>query len=185
MATQLATLAQVKEYLDIVGTADDGLLTRLIDVCSTSIEKWCSRTFGLTVYTDTLDGNGKQWIPVAQYPITAIDGITINDDPIPQSTGLAVAGYYFTPPQKVQLRGGYTFARGSQNIVIQYRAGYSILPADVVQCCIKLVAVRYKERDRLGISSKTLNGESISFTVDDFPESIVRVLNDYKAVVTI
>jgi uncharacterized phiE125 gp8 family phage protein len=183
MATQLATLAQIKEYLEVSNGNDDALLTRLIDVCSSSIEKWCSRVFGVASYVITVDGTGKSYVMVDPFPIISVTSVTVNEQAIPLSTGLTVGGYYFKAPYQIMLRGGRTFPRGSQNVVISYSAGYATLPADIVQACVKLVALRYRERDRLGISGKTVGGENVSFSNDDFPPSIERVLNEYRSVI--
>lgn len=183
MASQLATLAQLKEYLAVTDTTDDALLTRLLDVCATSIEKWCSRTFAPADYSLTLDGNGRTRIVVDQWPIVSIASLTIDGNTIPASTGPKVNGYTFSG-YRIDLRG-YQFEVGAQNVEVSFRAGYTTVPSDVTQACIKLAALRYRERDRLGVSSKGIAGEQIVFVNDDFPESIERVLNDYKSVVTL
>lgn len=184
MATQLATLADVRQYLAITGTGDDALLTRLIDVCSNSIEKWCSRTFGAADYSLTLDGTGKERITLETFPVISVSSVTVSGVPIPRSTGVTSPGFFWSQ-WKLHIRGGGVFERGTQNVEVNLRAGYEQIPADLAQACIKLVALRYKERDRLGISAKTIAGETVHFANDDFPESIERVLNDYKGVITL
>jgi len=86
----------------------------------------------------------------------------------------------------VQLRGSYRFNRGIQNVSVAYTAGYASTPAGVEQACIELIARRYrKERVAIGVSAKTLAGETISFDKEDFSEAIRSALQQYKKVISV
>lgn len=177
----LTTLVKVKEYAgDISDTSDDALLTRLIDSVTKDIEQYCSRTMASASYTDTMDGNGGRKMPLLQFPITAVVGVTINGQSIPVRTSPTSFGFTFSDSQ-VHLTG-YTFDYGIDNVSIDYTAGYSTIPADLEQACIETVLLRYKSRDRVGITDKTLSGQRISFEGRSFSESVMNVLDNYKAV---
>ena len=57
------------------------------------------------------------------------------------------------------------------------------MPAEIEQACIEVIAIRYKERDRIGQVSKSIGGETVSFSQKDFPDSVRTILNNYKKVV--
>lgn len=80
--------------------------------------------------------------------------------------------------------GVYTFNVGQANdeAVITY----SYVPADINQAVIELVAERYKYRDRIGHSSKSLGGqETVSFQANTVPAIIKDMLNKYIRVVPV
>ncbi len=59
---------------------------------------------------------------------------------------------------------------------------YSYLPGDIEQACLELVALRYKERERIGHVSKSLAGETVSFTQKDMSDDIKLALQPYRLV---
>lgn len=181
MTTQLATLAQVKEYIgNSADATDDALLTRLIDAASELIERSCSRVFGSASYTESRDGNGGNFIVLNYRPIISISSVTVDGKTIPQSAGPTLAGWVQGSPWKISLRGQYAFTEGVQNVALAYTAGFATIPADLVQSCCLLVGLGYKERDRLGLTSKGVGGESISFSSDDLPDPVSRTVNNYR-----
>jgi hypothetical protein len=74
----------------------------------------------------------------------------------------------------------YVFSRGFQNVVVGYTAGYAATPPEIEQACIELVALRYKERDRIGQASKNLAGEVVSFAQKDMPADVQTMLAQYR-----
>jgi hypothetical protein len=66
---------------------------------------------------------------------------------------------------------------------LAYTAGYAAIPAEIEQACIALVALRYKERDRIGHVSKSLAGETVAFSQKDMSDDIKTALLAYKSVV--
>ncbi|TDR82202.1 head-tail connector protein [Paludibacterium purpuratum] len=177
----LTSLANVKQWLTLTTTTDDAMLTRLIAAASTFIETWLNRTLGQQQYTETRNGNGKQTMLLGNYPVTAVTGVQINGAPVLPSAAFGQAGYTFDGTTLYLT--SYTFARGRQNVQIQYTAGYATIPLDIEQACIDLVCVRYKERQRIGEQSKAINGETVSFMIKDLSPFALSVLQNYKRVV--
>jgi uncharacterized phiE125 gp8 family phage protein len=181
MATALATLAQLKEFIgNSADNTDDALLTRLLDASADMIERSCNRTFGATIYTETRDGNGNDFMVFSNRPVTAVGSITIDGRTIPQSTSATTAGWVLASSWRVALRGQYLFAEGVQNVTLTYTAGYATIPPDLTQACCLVAALAYKERDRMGISAKTIGGENISFTNDELPPSVQQAINNHR-----
>ncbi|WP_051516914.1 head-tail connector protein [Herbaspirillum sp. RV1423] len=179
----LTTLANVKQWLKIdpAMTDDDVLLQRLITAISGFIQTWLNRSFAITPYIETLDGKGKTRMMCSNYPVTAVAGVTINGQPVPASADIFSPGYYFDQ-YKIGLRS-FCFVKGESNVVLSYSAGFANTPPEIEQACIETIALRYSEKDRVGYSSKTLAGETVAFTITDFPKSAMTVMNNYKKVI--
>lgn len=180
----LTTLATVKEWLSITDSSKDALLTRLISAASDFIQTWLNRTLASASYTDTLDGAGGRTLLLGNYPITAVSSVYVDGVSIPQSTSVAMSGWTYDAT-RIVLRGGYRFTRDLQNVVVSYTAGYVTTPKEVEQSCIELIARRYKERDRIGVSSKTLAGETVTFSQKDMSDAIKTTLTQYRKVAPI
>ena len=150
--TDLTTLADVKAWLQTGQSAfpatDDALLTRLITAGSQYIQSWLNRQIALADYLETRDGTGGDRLQFACFPVTAVLSLTIDGQTVPAAPSIGAAGYRFSSTQLSVC--GYSFNRGAQNVVVSYTAGYSTTPPDVAQACIELVALRYRERTRIG-----------------------------------
>jgi hypothetical protein len=179
----LTTLARAKEWLSITATTDDALLGRLVSSASDAIQTYLNRTLDSQAYTETRDGPGGNRLMLANYPVTAVASVHVDGLPVPLSTGYGVPGYMFNATS-ITLRGRL-FTQGVQNVVVAYTAGYSSVPNELEQSCIELVGLRYKEKDRIGLVSKGLAGETISYSQKDFSSAIKTTLQNYKKVIPV
>ena len=164
-------------------TIDDNLLAELITAASNFIQNaYLGRFIAEQDYIETLNGIGdKARVGVKNTPITAVASVTVNGKSVPASSGPSGRGFLWSDREIGLI--GYSFCRGFQNIILAYSAGYTAIPQDLVQVCIDLVALRYKERDRIGMSSKTLDKQVIAYNTKDLTEPIRMVLDKYKRVV--
>lgn len=180
----LTTLANVKAYLSppLTTTVDDALLSRLITAASQFIQSWLNRTIAVASYTDTRNGTGGMRLFLRNRPVTAIVSVTIDGTAVPASNPAPLGAGYLFDDSSVYLTGR-AFTKGVQNVVIQYSAGFVATPPDIEQACIGLVALRYKERDRIGQVSKNLAGETVSFQQKDMPADIATLLDQYRNLV--
>jgi hypothetical protein len=97
------------------------------------------------------------------------------------STYAAQAGYLFTPTQLV-IRG-YSVPRKAGCVTLQYTAGYAVTPPDLAQACIELVALRYRERSRIGEVARTIGGgQTVSYSQKDMSDSIKTLIQQYRRV---
>jgi hypothetical protein len=71
------------------------------------------------------------------------------------------------------------FWRGYQNVVVEYTSGYETVPNDLMQCACELAAFLHVEGPRLGIMSKSVGNEPLSFQTTSLPFSIRMVLKHY------
>lgn len=161
--------------------ADDVNLSRLITAASAAIETYLGRVITEASYTYTWSGKNTVSVMLPNYPVTEITSVTISGVTIPAAVSQNTCGYMFTEYGVVLV--GYEFIKGILNCSIVYTAGYATVPAEIEQACIDLVSLRYSERDRTGIQSKSLAGESVTYSQKDMPESIKSVLQEWRKVV--
>lgn len=184
MATgDLTTADDVKAFLGINADAvyDDAVIGSLVTACSQYVQTWLNRRILSDEYDEIRDGNGKHFMLVQEYPVAEILSVNIGGRDIPKSNSVAEAGYFLNG-RVIYLRHGFAFERGIGNVAISYKAGYDKCPDDLSQAVVEMVAHRYRERDRIGHSSKSIGGETVAFTITDFPVRVRTILNNYKQV---
>jgi len=181
----LTTLADVKAWLQTGQAAfpptDDALLTGLVTAASQYIQTWLNRQISFANYLETRDGTGGHRLQFACFPVSTVQSLTIDGCVVPPAASSMAAGYTFSPTQ-LSVRG-YRFSCGAQNVVVAYTAGYSTTPPDVAQACIELVALRYRERTRIGEISRSLGGaETVAYSQKDMSDAIKTLLQQYRLV---
>lgn len=180
----LTTLANAKAWVGVSSAADDALFSRLISAASDYIQTWLNRTIAQQPYSSNRDGPGGYRLMFKNYPVTAISSLTIDGQAIPASVN-GSPGYVFDETSVMLVGGVYRFNRGFQNVSISHTAGFATTPNEIEQACIELVAMRYKERDRIGQVSKSVGGETVTFSQKDFSDSIETTLTNYKKVISL
>jgi hypothetical protein len=178
----LTTLANVKSWFapPLATTTDDALLQRLVTAASQFIQTWLDRSVGAQSYTETRDGTGGTRLAFANTPVTTVSSLSVDGLAIPPAPD-AVSPGYIASATRLSLRG-YAFTCGVQNVTVAYTAGYAATPPEVEQACIELVALRYRERERIGHVSKSLAGETVSFSQKDMSDDIKTILSVYRRV---
>jgi hypothetical protein len=166
---------------------DDGVLTRLVTAASTFIQTWLSRQIASQSYDELRDGHGKQRLPLANYPVTAITMVTVDGVAIPPAPDTISPGYRLVNDHVIL--NGYWFTRGMGNVEITYTAGYSSTPADIEQACIELCALKYRARDRIGLVSQAMGvaggTQTTAYTQKDMTDEIKTLLQRYRKVAPI
>lgn len=177
--SDLTTLANIKSWLGKTDTSSDILLDLLITQISDEIRTYTNRDiYPVTNYGEMRDGNGRENLTVLQYPIIAVSGVTINGVSIPTITTPGGAGYAF---DKNSIRlSGYCFAKGVQNVTINYSAGYATIPPVIERACIELVAHRFEGRNRIGVKSKSQGQQNSTFDTSALPESVKTILKQWS-----
>lgn len=184
-AIDLTTLANVKEYIGVTSGNDDKLLTRMITALSAYVQSWLSRNFALQAYVETFNGLDNTRMILNNYPIVSVASVMINGVAVPAASLPALSGWtgYVWTSTQLALQG-YTFSRGYSNVIVSYTAGFSVTPPDIEQAVIEVIALRYKERDRIGFVSKSIGGETVTFSLKDLPASVQTLLLQYRRMVT-
>ena len=180
----LTTLDNVKAWLPDMAsvTTSDALLTRLITAASQAVCVYTGRaSFEVQDYSELYDGRSRPWLVLRQWPAVAVTSVFV-------SCSFQPANVTLEPPlsgggaQKLMLTDGY-FPYGVSNVTVSYQAGYATTPLDVEQAVIELVGERFRARERIGLSAKTLGGqETTGFTIKAFNDTIAALLQPYRRV---
>lgn len=179
----LTTLESVRAYMGGASTVDDALIGQLIGAYSAAVLAFLNRQIVSGPVETWRDGHGGRMLTLPEYPVTAIELLEIDGQAIPPQAGIGQAGYRFTSTQIVL--DGYIFTAGIANVHIRFTAGHGSVPADIEQAVNELVALRYKERDRIGHRSKSLAGETVTFVTAALPESARAMLAPWQQVAPI
>jgi hypothetical protein len=191
----LASLADLKVELGIppTTTANDQLLQMLLDSSEGQVLQWVSRSsFEVRTYTEIKDGNNKTKLLLRNWPVQSVTSVTINGDNIPVVTAFNEQGVRLHEGALL-LQGGRVFTKGDANITVVYSAGYATIPREVSFAVILAAAHRYKETAFIGLQSKSMAGESISYATlsadsgrsianGGLPPAALSILNNYKRV---
>lgn len=190
----LCTLAEVKAWLPVNQSTDDTMLQRLITDQSQNAMDFMGRANIMSQsYTDQYSGVGGNRIMLRNWPVTAIAAVSVNGISISAQTSPPNgAGYIFNAWNGVGVGApcmlglsGYSFAPGFQNISVTYTAGYASIPGPVKDAVIELVALHYKERQRIGMNSVSDGQTSTTYNRRAMTESIEDALNRYCMVVPV
>lgn len=183
-AVDFTNLADVKSWLGVKTAENDETLSRMITAASSSISQVINRDIVATDYNIVAHGNGKDTLPMPSYPILSVTALKIDGVSIQPSISYSAPGYTFDDTT-IYLRGGAKFTKDRNNIEVTYRAGFEIVPYELQQACIEVVAARWRERDRIGLSSKGLAGETTAFDLKDFPSQVKTMLANFKKVIPV
>lgn len=147
-----------------------------------AVEQRIGRHLDVQDHTDVMDGNGKRTLFVPWDPVVSITSLTVNGAVVAVSDPAAPV----YPQARVVLRDrnaltysdGGIFPEGFGNVVIVYSAGYEEIPASLILGCVLWGAQIFKNRDRIGIASIGVAGQSTTFTADP-PKSVERLISQY------
>jgi hypothetical protein len=126
----LATLDQVKSWLNVNNSNDDVLLQRLIDSASTFVYSYLNLdTFAKSQYDEMYDAHGGTFMVLRQEPAISIVSLSINGTPVPAASGdgktTPFTNGYVLFRQSLVLYG-WCFPRCRNAVYVSYMAGYAI-----------------------------------------------------------
>lgn len=185
-AVDLCTLADVTLFIGGDLSASQDVLQMLITAISAAAATYCSRKFIQASYVEAYDGTGTAMLLPQNSPITAVASLSDGSRSIAPGTPGGFTGFVFDA-KCLYLLGGARFCKGVQNIVVSYTAGYlgtdnpgCTIPDDLREAVVEAVADRFKKRSLVGIQSKTIAGETITYTAKDFPPAVLTTLKLYR-----
>lgn len=170
---QLCQLSDVKAYLGITSDGDDEILTRLIESASELAEIHCGRSFAIQTYTHEVRARGARSLFLLHGPVVSIDGVSMGASTLGASR-------YYREGRELFLEGGMLWA---EKVVVTYKAGYAQPPKPVEQAVLETVALRYREKPRIGMASRAMEGVSESYITAALTPSAREALNPYREVV--
>ena len=161
-----------------------------------------------TSYDELYDGTGNDMLPIRNWPITAVSSVNAGGITVTPSQGITNPGYIVDQSKKfLVLRGGapgyfrgvygrgFFGGRGSeggpgwplgtQNIEVQYTAGFAATPFDLEMMARKVVSLFYKRRGWIGQRMQMMaqGAGSVSYTSDwNIDPTDKQVLFYYRAI---
>lgn len=177
----IATAAQLKEFLGVVGAGDDALIGRLVTGAEQFFYMLISRqTLEVSPFTQTLNGTGKDYILTSHWPLLSITSLVVDSSLVAPS--LYTIGEESTLDSRMiylTRASGLVFPKGRRNVVVSGTFGYATMPAEIVQAVLEIAARAYQKRKRIDETSKQINGETVSYSVADLTDFAKRVVNNY------
>ncbi len=173
MYTTLATLAEVKQRVDVKGSAHDDLLNALRSQVSVEIENVLGRLLGSQAHTEYYDGHGYQRLYLHNGPLISVTNVQFaaysgTTTRIETLTLVEQAEYLIGGLQGelnlgvgwIELIGG-AFLRGVRNYKIIYVAGFAVIPDDLVSYALDWIVAAYKGRETTGLQSRVVGENSV------------------------
>lgn len=206
----LISIAEYKVWAGISGTAQDALLTVLVDAVSMEVRRWCDRDlttgFESAARTEYYDGTGEETIQLVEWPVTSVASVVIRyaggtTETVDANTYRVDGGsgvlsridavrtrYPVTTFGNVDTIFGAEpmFPSGFRNIGVTYTGGYATIPADLKMACYRLTDLAYSARGRnFALASESLGQYSYSnadpATTTNIKAELVRAYNTGRA----
>lgn len=188
----LCTLADAKDHLGIplADTSFDARVERYINAASQLIESHCDRRLVFASYDVRRDGRRSDRLVLPEFPVVAVTKVW-DDTSWTWTSQMEIPADEWTVEDEMFLvLRSRRFARGNQNVRVQFTAGYRspnggvdgpLLPATLSYACLMTVEWldSLRQDRRLGVSSKGKNGESVSFSDVGIPPQIANMLTDF------
>ena len=175
----LATIDQLKEYLGDVADKDDALLTRIVNAASDALESYCGRTFASTAHTEYYDGTGTNTLVLRQFPIISIASFLEGGAAL--TTGQdasATPDVLYYPETGRLVRPWFIFLPYRNWYKITYTAGFSSVPASIIQACLDLSAIMLREKEHIGLAQKTTGTQTVTY-IRRLPEDVQKAVDGY------
>lgn len=148
------SLDEAKMHVRIDGTAEDGLMERLIAAARTDVESRTGRAMvsqGWRIVLDRVPANGS--IRLAPAPVASVEAVTVYAED-GEPTVLDAADYALdaaSAPGRLKLvHGRFWGARAMNGVEVDFTCGYGApaeVPAPLRQAVLMLVAYWYEQRE--------------------------------------
>jgi len=178
-AHALVKLATIKDLLNISVSDYDSKLEILINMVSRMMIQEIGHNPVYTSYSSKkFDGTGRSILMLPNLPIVEVSSITENGDSLTKDADFLVyadAGYL----QRIS-DGIYNgnpeceWAKGNQNIVVSYSAGYWVQSDPSVDGCIEIPDdIQLACSKQVGIENKRFDAEDWDRTSQSFPDGSI------------
>lgn len=192
----LTTVAAVEAYGTIQSnSATDANIQTMISAVSAMFYRMTNlpvTQFSSMAYSEKYNGNdsGRTTLMLRHSPIISVESLIIDTQTIPASPDgiqagfifddlmIYLIGYGFRPP--VSGFTNYQFGPGVQNIQVQYHAGYTQVPYDLVDAANLAVALWFKQVKNLGEKSVNIQGAVATHDQAVLPPRTLAVFETYK-----
>ena len=192
----LATLAEIRDELDITNGAQDARLQRYLTSASAAISQYCNRVFPAETMTEQFWAQRDRWprlvkggfpsLQLSRWPIQSVTSVTENGTALVEDTDFTVDA---ANGQLVRLDINlYPRPWPIFPIVVVYVGGFDTIPADVADAAVRMVKARYFSRDRDPmLRSENIEGVysaqywiAMGSQAGNMPPDIADILDNYR-----
>lgn len=180
------TLDNVALYLNKINAAaltslETAQLNALILQVDGIIQNYCGWHILAKDYADKkFNGSGLTSLDLQAYPLISVTEVTMDGEDI---TSLVVGaddeGYLVTNDDS-------TFAKGTNNIVVTFRAGFenAAIPAELTYAATYMVVLNYQKirNNMFGVKKGGVDAVEVEFETSNLPTLVQNVLNLYMRV---
>lgn len=167
--------------LEDVKPETEAQIERFVNVVDKRIENKTRRNqFESGSITEYHDGEGRKSFYTDEFPVTAVASL-YDDIERNYTSGYLIDtdDYVWYADGRVELDGG-TFSDGLKNIKITYTAGYSTIPADLVELATRWVAKIVLYRKNIGVSSISGADGSVTYFDRFLDAEMIATIEDYR-----
>lgn len=173
MLVDIATLRDFQFNIPTDNIENTTYYEGLIKSATSIIESYIGYSFVPSSYVEYYDDmKNSRYLVVKNLPLIRVDDIFIN--------GSSYTGDYTFNKDTGIIRFENGFPNGT-NIMLEYTAGYEVLPDDIKYAAMELVQYLRKRMSNslVGETSKTIDGGSMALEVS-IPLNVLHILNRYK-----
>lgn len=152
-------LADIHTYLNIPTgvTTDDQVFIQIGNGVSAYIEQRTNTLWKARDYVLTTDGDGRDKLLRLPRPINSVASLTVSGSALVENTDFFV----YSDDGTIKLAWGREFCRGRQNVVLDFNAGYTAVPYDIVQAALELFKSCYDELKSGAVSLSSIDIGSV------------------------
>ncbi len=188
----LTTLTRQKDFLGKSGSAQDSLLTMLINQATGFIERYTGRRLLSQTYTEEqYDGTGTKVLVLRNLPVTSLTTLQQNRNFDNSDSWETVnTDYYFWDENGVITADSFTFLEAKQRYRATYVAGFLVdfanendpalhtLPEELEYACQKIVAGVWNTRRAEGFDTSRDGDQSVRLKKQLFGDAETRAILD-------
>lgn len=179
-ATQVQNDA-FRSWMALTTASTEETTAACLSAAITKCELWTGLTLTRDAAdrTESFEGEGGTLLYPAIQPLYTVTSLTIADQTIALSTDWKNQGYWLDG-NAVKLRG-YTFDGWC---VLVYKGGYltTSIPKDLMQSIYEYAAGLYDMQNHIGVKSKTLASENVTFKDSMLSDTVKEIWNAYRLV---
>jgi hypothetical protein len=203
-AIDIVSIADLKQWANVSGTASDDLIQDVITGISTFVYTWTGRTPNIfsdvTSLTETYSGSGSRILYLRNFPIVSVSSLVVSGQNIAVSPAWGTPGYFIDDSKKfltirpgggagtfasLNLGAGWAFWPGIGNIAVTYSAGYASAPEDLYIAVLKMCTVVLNRRLREDQAGEAIpQAGTTSYRTWDFGPDVWSILRTYKRIST-
>lgn len=181
----LTTLVDAKVWLGVKPdvTTDDAVIENFIDSVSWQFNSFTHRLLKAREITEYPEGDGKNKILLAQYPVNSITSIHIDSDRVYGADTLIDSDTYTFKDVGIVTLDQNTWSKSPKANKVVYNGGYSTLPIDMVIACkdqIKFLFFRWRGNMEGRTVETNINGSVTVTEAGEMLKSSIEIMKRYR-----